>query len=229
MALLLPPLLVRFDWLQIKLADQVRAFKLRGQGVELEPIDLLDINEETGNISVHYAVDYEKYQVLKVWGKFLPNARGLFLLLFAFHSHHIYMYSFQLTFEARFKDTQQVDTRLGVEVRIKDANDNPPVFDRQWVQFSILESTKQGKEIVPLFSSTPFSLRMQLLRRLSWNTHVSYLCTDRDHPDRTWGGRQGRGHQQQQQVWRENAFSHTKNARHGVLLGTECQLCNDFI
>lgn len=77
------------------------------------------------------------------------------------------MYSFQLTFEAMFKETKLVDTRLGVEVRVKDANDNPPTFDPQTVELTVLESTKQGKEIVPLFSSTPFNLRMQLLRRLS--------------------------------------------------------------
>lgn len=66
-----------------------------------------------------------------------------------------------------FKGTKLVDTRLGVEVRIKDANDNPPTFKPQTVELTILESTKQGKEIVPLFSFTPFSLHMQLLRRLS--------------------------------------------------------------
>lgn len=228
MALLLLLLLVRFDWLQIKLADEVRAFNLHGHGVELEPIGLLSINQETGEVTVNRAADYEKYPVLKVWGKFLPNARRLFFCCLL-SILIIYMYSFQLTFEAMFKETKLVDTRLGVEVRIKDANDNPPTFKPQTVEVTILESTKQGKEIVPLFSSTPFSLHMQLLRRLSWNTHVNYLRTDRDEPGLTYGERQGRGHQQQQQVWLENAFSHTKTARPGVLLGTEGRNWNNFI
>lgn len=65
-------------WLQIKLADQVRAFNLHGQGVELDPKGLLSIDEDTGEITVHYAVDYEEYPVLKVWGQFLHNVRRFF-------------------------------------------------------------------------------------------------------------------------------------------------------
>ncbi|XP_075898207.1 desmocollin 2-like protein isoform X2 [Nelusetta ayraudi] len=107
----------------IKLADEVRAFNLHGHGVELEPIGLLKINEETGEITVNYAADYEKYPVLK------------------------------LTFEAMFKETKLVDTRLGVEVRIIDANDNPPTFEPQTVELTVLESTKQGTNLVSLLVS----------------------------------------------------------------------------
>lgn len=68
-------------WLQIKLADEVRAFNLHGQGVELDPKGLLSINEETGEITVHHPVDYEEYQVLKVQREFLPNIY-LFVVFF---------------------------------------------------------------------------------------------------------------------------------------------------
>lgn len=69
-------------WFQIKLADEVRAFNLQGEGVELDPKGLLSINENTGEISVHYAVDYEQYQLLKVLkGNFSRLCQIILLLL----------------------------------------------------------------------------------------------------------------------------------------------------
>lgn len=79
----------------------------------------------------------------------------------------MYVHPFQLTFEAMILETRLVDTRLGVEVQIKDANDNPPTFNPQTVEVSILESTKQGQEIVTLFSFKTFILHMQSLRQLN--------------------------------------------------------------
>lgn len=151
-------------WLQIKLADEIRAFNLHGQGVELDPKGLLSINEDTGEITVLYAVDYEEYQILKVWGQLRTNV-GRFFLLFA-SILLIYVHPFQLTFEAMKKETRLVDTRLGVEVQIIDANDNAPIFNPPTVEVSILESTKQGQEIVTLFSFQTFVLHTQLLRQL---------------------------------------------------------------
>lgn len=69
----------------------------------------------------------------------------------------MHVHPFQLTFEAMIKDTKLVDTRLGVEVRINDANDNAPIFNPQTVEVSILESTMQGQEIVALFSFKTFA------------------------------------------------------------------------
>lgn len=76
----------------------------------------------------------------------------------------MYVHPFQLTFEAMILGTKRVDTRLGVEVQIIDANDNAPTFNPQTVEVSILESTKQGQEITLHFLST-FILHMQLLRQ----------------------------------------------------------------
>lgn len=61
----------------------------------------------------------------------------------------IHVVPLQLTFEAINKDNNIVDTRLGVEVKIKDANDNPPIFAKEMVEISIMESTEQGKLTPP--------------------------------------------------------------------------------
>lgn len=74
----------------------------------------------------------------------------------------IYVHPLQLAFEALFKETKKVDTRLGVDVQIKDVNDNAPTFNPQSVAVSILESTTQGQEIVIWLSTTKFISNMQL-------------------------------------------------------------------
>lgn len=75
------------------------------------------------------------------------------------------VHPFQLTFEAKVKETQIVDMRLGVEVKIKDVNDNPPIFHPDRVEVTILESTAQGKVTVPPFPPATFSLHMHLSRQ----------------------------------------------------------------
>lgn len=57
----------------------------------------------------------------------------------------IHVVPLQLTFEAINRENKRVDTRLGVEVQIKDANDNPPIFDEKIVEVTVKESTEQGK------------------------------------------------------------------------------------
>lgn len=57
----------------------------------------------------------------------------------------IHVVPLQLTFEAINRDNKRVDTRLGVEVQIKDANDNRPIFAEETVEMTVLESTEQGK------------------------------------------------------------------------------------
>lgn len=73
----------------------------------------------------------------------------------------IHVVPLQLTFEAIDRDNKQVDTRLGVEVQIKDANDNAPIFTEEMVEVTIMESTEQGKLTHP---SNSFFLYLLLLR-----------------------------------------------------------------
>lgn len=59
-------LLFCFDSLQVKVDNKHTEFKILGQGVDVEPKGILQINEKTGEVTVHGPVDYEKYNVLKV-------------------------------------------------------------------------------------------------------------------------------------------------------------------
>ncbi|RXN35389.1 cadherin 26 [Labeo rohita] len=93
-------------------------FRLKGKGVDEDPKDVLSIDPNTGVIKVHRKVDYEQYSVL------------------------------MLTFQARNKSNLAIDTQLGMEVKILDINDNPPVFQRRVYDVTINEAAKQGGFIV---------------------------------------------------------------------------------
>ncbi|KAM6929800.1 cadherin-2-like [Lycodopsis pacificus] len=92
-------------------------FNIHGQGVEKEPKGVLQINKLTGQITVHRPVDFEKYQVIK------------------------------LTFQALDRHSHAIDTQLGIEVLIIDANDNPPTFTNDKQEISINEATSQGTDL----------------------------------------------------------------------------------
>ncbi|XP_037397063.1 cadherin-like protein 26 [Pygocentrus nattereri] len=95
-------------------------FRLHGSGVDKEPKEVLKINQRNGQIWVHKKVDYETLQLL------------------------------QLTFEATNVSNNQVDTRLGVEVRILDINDHAPVFSPPHYQATVDESTAQGQVVATM-------------------------------------------------------------------------------
>ncbi len=60
--------------------------------------------------------------------------------------HYLILVSpIQLEFRAYDSEHHVLDTRLGVEVQIKDANDNTPKFEAEKYEISIEESTLQGK------------------------------------------------------------------------------------
>ncbi|KAI2659281.1 Cadherin-like protein 26 [Labeo rohita] len=104
---------------QIKLdRSYLVEFRLKGKGVDEDPKDVLSIDPNTGVIKVHRKVDYEQYSVL------------------------------MLTFQARNKSNLAIDTQLGMEVKILDINDNPPVFQRRVYDVTINEAAKQGGFIV---------------------------------------------------------------------------------
>ncbi|XP_065817798.1 cadherin-2 [Labrus bergylta] len=102
----------------IKIDKNFTIFQIEGQGVKEEPVNTLQINEETGVVHVLKPVDYEAFPMLK------------------------------LTFKALKKDTNEVDTQLGVEIIIEDVNDNPPNFAQKVYEQDILESTLQGTVVV---------------------------------------------------------------------------------
>ncbi|XP_049436322.1 cadherin-13-like isoform X4 [Epinephelus fuscoguttatus] len=99
---------------KIAVEKKLTFFKIHGQGVDEEPKGIFQIDENTGVIRVYGPVDYERYRVLK------------------------------LTFQALDREKHVIDTRLGVEILINDANDNPPKFGHDVYQISIPEATSQG-------------------------------------------------------------------------------------
>ncbi|XP_049318836.1 cadherin-like protein 26 [Astyanax mexicanus] len=79
--------------------------------------------KSNGEIWVHKKVNYEDFQILR------------------------------LTFEARNVSNDQVDTRLGVEIKILDINDHPPVFNRPVYDTSLEESATQGQQVLTVVAS----------------------------------------------------------------------------
>ncbi|XP_027133093.1 cadherin-like protein 26 isoform X2 [Larimichthys crocea] len=107
----------------VKVDNKHTEFKILGQGVDVEPKGILQINEKTGEVTVHGPVDYEKYNVLKC------------------------------TFKAYDVLKNVVDTKLGIEIVIMDANDNAPKFELALYKISIAESTMQGTEVISVLAS----------------------------------------------------------------------------
>lgn len=54
------------DFLQIKVEKTLTFFEIHGQGVEEEPKGVLQINNRTGEMTVHRTVDFEAYKEIKV-------------------------------------------------------------------------------------------------------------------------------------------------------------------
>lgn len=57
-------MIVVFSLLQIKTVKDL--IKIHGQGVDMDPKGILQINSETGEITVHGPVDFEKHQKFTV-------------------------------------------------------------------------------------------------------------------------------------------------------------------
>lgn len=105
----------------IKVEKNITIFEIHGQGFDEEPKGVLQINERTGELTVHRSVDFEQYQ------------------------------KFTVTFQA-FRENRVIDTQLGIEITIKDFNDNPPLFDREKYEISIKESEAQGTEVITVMA-----------------------------------------------------------------------------
>ncbi|MEQ2164950.1 hypothetical protein GOODEAATRI_012010, partial [Goodea atripinnis] len=95
-------------------------FDLYGQGIDEEPEGVFTINKNTGEIFVQRPVDYEEQQVLKVCLDI---------------------------FEAKKMHDLKIDTRLGIEILIRDINDNPPLFEKPLYEVTVDEDLSQGSHI----------------------------------------------------------------------------------
>uniref|UniRef100_A0AAQ5XIX5 Cadherin domain-containing protein n=1 Tax=Amphiprion ocellaris TaxID=80972 RepID=A0AAQ5XIX5_AMPOC len=105
---------------KIETEKSINLFRIHGQGVDEEPRGILKINEQTAEITVLGPVDYERYKVLK------------------------------LMFQAIDRYNHVIDTQLGVEIKIKDSNDNPPKFERGSYTISIKEHTLQDTDVITI-------------------------------------------------------------------------------
>ncbi|XP_056126664.1 cadherin-like protein 26 isoform X2 [Rhinichthys klamathensis goyatoka] len=100
-------------------------YELKGQGVDLEPTGILDIDRD-GKVSVYRKVDFENKQGIKV---------------------------LKATFEAKTKSNNEVDARLGVHIQILDINDHAPKFQQSVYQVTVNESHAQGKDVLTVVAS----------------------------------------------------------------------------
>ncbi|KAM8864390.1 cadherin-like protein 26 isoform 2-T2 [Spinachia spinachia] len=105
---------------KIKIRDGFTYFVINGPGVDEEPKDVLRIDKTTGLITVHRPVDFEQYQI------------------------------FMVKFSAVNLKSKETVAHLGLEIRISDANDNPPKFDHDWYNISTKEATSQGQQLITL-------------------------------------------------------------------------------
>ncbi|XP_047663326.1 cadherin-like protein 26 [Tachysurus fulvidraco] len=91
-------------------------FKISGQGVTEEPLNVFTINETTGEIFLHKPIDRETYSMLRV------------------------------NFDVMDKETHKiVDKTLTFDLEIKDMNDNKPTFKPEVLYMNIPENTKEGQ------------------------------------------------------------------------------------
>lgn len=67
----------------------------------------------------------------------LPRGFNCFLTM-------LFVLALQLTFQAVDSITKELDTQLGIHIKILDANDNAPRFEPGKYETTIKESTRQG-------------------------------------------------------------------------------------
>ncbi|XP_053309415.1 cadherin-like protein 26 [Spea bombifrons] len=94
--------------------DYQMRYRLTGKGVDEDPKGLFHINEDDGSIYVHRKVDFEQTKM------------------------------FHWKFNAINKTSLQVGTKLGIQLKILDINDNAPQFSKKSYEVSVNESVIQG-------------------------------------------------------------------------------------
>ncbi|XP_048035500.1 cadherin-like protein 26 [Megalobrama amblycephala] len=101
--------------------DNTVKFRITGDGVTKEPLGLFSIDENTGVVYVHRAIDREMNRM------------------------------FHVDFDVLSRATDQaVDKTLSFNVEIKDKNDNSPVFKPDTIQATISENAAQGSPLATL-------------------------------------------------------------------------------
>ncbi|XP_028850364.1 cadherin-like protein 26 [Denticeps clupeoides] len=90
-------------------------FRIKGMGVDQEPIGVFTINPKTGAVIVHKPVDREQYP------------------------------TFLIEFDVLDTNEQPVDRTLAFNVAVKDINDNPPKFNPANLVASVKESISEGE------------------------------------------------------------------------------------
>ncbi|XP_016418702.1 B-cadherin-like [Sinocyclocheilus rhinocerous] len=98
-------------------------FVLHGHGVDKDPKNILSI-KDTGEIIVHGKVDYEKDPKVLL-----------------------------LKFEAINKSNNEVDTRLGLEIKILDINDHAPTFQKSVYEVTVDESHAQDQHVLTVLAT----------------------------------------------------------------------------
>lgn len=139
----------------IKLDRNFISFRIQGEGVEKDPVNTLTIDEQKGIIKVHKPVDFEDYRKLKV------------------------------DFKAWNTKKETIDTKLGVEINIVDANDNPPKFDRSMYKAKLQESTEQGSDFITIRATDGDSgpeglLHYKIIKVVPKNDDVEFFLTEKN-------------------------------------------------
>ncbi|KAK7131868.1 hypothetical protein R3I93_018435 [Phoxinus phoxinus] len=98
-----------------KKSDNSVKFRLQGDGVTREPFGLFSINENTGIVFVHRAIDREVNPILHVDFDVLDRKTG-----------------------------KEMDKTLSFDVAIKDVNDNRPEFTPETFRVPVPENTPEG-------------------------------------------------------------------------------------
>ncbi|KAK7131872.1 hypothetical protein R3I93_018439 [Phoxinus phoxinus] len=98
-----------------KKSDNSVKFRLKGDGVTREPLGLFSIDENTGIVSVHKAIDREVNPIFHVDFDVLDRKTG-----------------------------KEMDKTLSFDVAIKDVNDNRPEFTPETFRVPVPENTPEG-------------------------------------------------------------------------------------
>ncbi|XP_035501528.2 cadherin-like protein 26 [Scophthalmus maximus] len=90
-------------------------FRIRGMGVDEEPLGVFSIDKNTGFVSVHRSVDREEHDL------------------------------YHIRFEVLDRIThERIDRELAFDVEIQDINDNAPIFSPRHIEADVKENTPAG-------------------------------------------------------------------------------------
>ncbi|XP_070766701.1 cadherin-like protein 26 [Enoplosus armatus] len=103
---------------------QSHIYRISGMGVTEEPLGVFSIDENSGSVYVHKAIDREKHQLFHIKFDVLDRQTG-----------------------------DKKDKELAFNIEIKDINDNPPMFSNPQIETDVKENTEEGYLEVQLHAS----------------------------------------------------------------------------